>query len=329
MLHIHNGDSAAETAKKADIPGRHLAWREALVCGPAPGQLSEAEFLEVRTRHLAEAYRVPAEKCAAELRQMHDALTAFADHEEVILWFEHDLFCQVHLIYLLDWFAARELGHTKLSLICIDEFPGVQAFHGLGELNEPQLQSLWPERREVTAAQLELGAKAWQAYSAPDALALIAFLKSDISGLPFLQTALLKHLQRFPSIRNGLGRVENVGLELLAAGVRDFRSLFPAFMRREPAYGFGDAQLYLALRRMANEAVAFVTQRNGGDSGPDATRVFLSSFEITEHGQSAVKGEEDFVRANGIDLWLGGIHLQGRESAWRWDEEAEELLVSL
>ncbi len=329
MLHIYNGDSTAETAKKADIPGQHLAWREALVCGPAPGQLSEQQFLDVRTRHLAEAYRVPAEKCAAELRQMHDALAAFADHEEVVLWFEHDLFCQVHLIYLLDWFAARELGRTRLSLISIDEFPGVKAFHGLGELNEAQLESLLPKRREITAAQLELGAKAWQAYSAPDALALIALLKSDLSALPFLHTALTKHIQRFPSTRNGLGRVENVGLELIVSGLGGFRSFFPAFTRREPAYGFGDAQLYLALQRLANEPTPFVTQRNGGASGPDVTRVFLSSFEVTEHGQSARKGEEDFVRLNGIDLWLGGIHLQGTESAWRWDEDAEELLVSL
>ena len=55
MLHIHNGDSAAGTAKKSDIPGEHLAWREALVCGPAPAGLTEDEFRGVRARHLANA----------------------------------------------------------------------------------------------------------------------------------------------------------------------------------------------------------------------------------------------------------------------------------
>jgi hypothetical protein len=329
MLHIHNGDATADTAKNAAIPGEHLSWREALVFGPAPAHLPEPQFLHVRAGHLAESYRVPVEKCAAELAAMHDALAAFGDHEELVLWFEHDLFCQVHLIYLLNWFAARELGGTKLSLICIGEFPGVKIFHGLGQLDTEQLKSLWLERCEVTAAQLELGAKAWRAYSAPDAVALIALLKSDLSALPFLRTALTKHLQRFPSIRNGLGRVENVGLELLTAGLSRFKSLFPAFMRREPEYGFGDAQFYLALQRLANETTPFVKQRNGGDPGPDVTRIFLSEFEINEHGKSALKGEEDFVRVNGIDLWLGGIHLKGNESAWRWDEDAQQLLVSL
>src|SRR2546425_1719218 len=207
MLHIHNGDSTAGTAKKANIPGEHIAWREALVCGPTP-TLSEQEFIDTRARHLADAYSVPIEKCKAELQAMHDALASFSAHDEVVFWFEHDLFCQVQLIYLLNWLTGRELGKTKLSLICIDEFPGIQIFHGLGQLDEKQLLSLFPQRHEISVEQMDLAAKAWAAYSAPDAVALIALLKSDLSALPFLKEALTRHLQRFPSTRNGLGRVE-------------------------------------------------------------------------------------------------------------------------
>jgi hypothetical protein len=31
------------------------------------------------------------------------------------------------------------------------------------------------------------------------------------------------------------------------------------------------------------------------------------------------------VRLNGIDRWLGGVHLQGGEAAWRWDADAGRL----
>ncbi len=300
MLHVHNGDSTAETAKKTNLLGEHLAWREALVCGPTPGHLSEQDFLKVRAAHLAESYGAQHEKCEAEL---------------------------VQLIYLLDWFAQRELGHTKLSLICIDDFPGIEIFHGLGQLNEAQLSSLFPERHEVTAAQMQLGSDAWRAYAAPDALGLIALLKTEMSALPFLETALRKHLQRFPSTRNGLGRVENTSLELIAAGYRRFRSLFPAFMRNEREYGFGDAQLYLELKRLAKAPTPLL--RNGGHTTLDPARILLSSFELTPHGAAALAGEEDFVVQNGIDEWLGGIHLKGSEAAWRWDDETQQLLVSL
>ncbi|MGZ8845811.1 MAG: DUF1835 domain-containing protein [Pyrinomonadaceae bacterium] len=329
MLHIYNGDSTADIAKNAGIPGEHAVWREALVCGPAPGHLSEPEFIKVRANHLAEAYVVPIEKCESDLQTQHESLASFSDHEEVALWFEHDLFCQINLIYLLNWFAQEELGETKLSLICIDEFPSVQIFHGLGQLNEEQLTSLLPRREPITTAQLEVGALAWQAYSSPNPAKLISLLTSDLSVLPFLDAALRRHLLRFPSTRNGLGRIENIGLELVAGGYPKFKSLFPAFMRREPEYGFGDAQFYLALRRMATSPVPLLTQKNGGNSAYDPARMLLSSFELTEQGEAVMAGAEDFVIQNGIDLWLGGVHLKGKESPWRWDEIGQELLVSL
>ena len=329
MLHIYNGDATADTAKNANIPGEHCVWREALVCGPAPGHLPESEFLKVRANHLAADYVEPVEKCESELRRQHEALATFSDHEEVVLWFEHDLFCQINLIYLLHWFAETDPGETKLSLICIDEFPSVQIFHGLGQLNEAQLTSLLPRREPITPAQLEVGSRAWQAYSSANPAKLISLLGSDLTVLPFLEGALRKHLLRFPSTRNGLGRVENAGLELVAAGYPKFKSLFPAFMRREPEYGFGDAQFYLAMHRLATAPLPLLTQKNGGNSADDPARMLLSSFELTELGAAVLAGEDDFVIRNGIDLWLGGVHLKGKESPWRWDEQGQELLVSL
>jgi len=330
MLHIHNGDSAAGTAKKSDIPGEHLAWREALVCGPAPGDLSEVEFRRVRARHLADAYGVELEKCQNELREQEEALSRFSDHEEVVLWFECDLFCEIQLIYLLDWFAHRDLGQTKLSLICIAEFPGVEVFHGLGQLNEAQLASLFPQRQSVTAAQLQLGSKAWAAYSSSNPKKIESLLESDLAALPFLKSALVKHLRRFPSTDNGLGRIGNVSLELVAKGYGNFKSLFPAFIRREPEYGFGDAQLYLELKRLTNAMAPLLKLSSGsGRAKIDAAQMLLSSFEITEHGKAVLAGDQDFVASNGIDHWLGGVHLEGNEAQWRWEERAQELLKAL
>lgn len=330
MLHIHNGDSAAATAKKSDIPGEHLAWREALVCGPAPGDLSPAEFRQVRAQHLADAYGANLEKTVQELLAQEEKLARFSDHEEVVLWFEPDLFGQVQLIYLLDWFAQNELGRTRLSLICINEFPGVEGFRGFGELSEEQLATLFPQRQELTQPQLDLGSKAWRAYSSSQANGLIAMLNSDTSALPFLRHALSKHLQRFPWIGSGLGKVERAGLDLVAKGFCNFKSLFPAFARREPEYGFGDAQFYLELKRLADAATPALTLTVAGRrAAADPAQMLLSSFEITDYGKAVFIGEEDFVRSNGIDHWLGGVHLLGSESPWRWDEEAQELLVSL
>lgn len=325
MLHIHNGESTAGTAKKTGIPGPHLAWREALVCGPAPGGLSAAEFCNVRAGHLANAYGVGLAECEKELRDQEDALSRFPDHEEVVLWFEHDLFCHVQLIYLLDWFAQREIGSTKLSLICIGEFPGLPDFRGLGQLNEEQLASLFPQRREITPAQLSIGSQAWRAYSSSNPREIESLLASDLTELPFLQSAFIKHLQRFPSPRNGLGRVENLALELVAQGQHEFKSLFSEFGKREPEYGFGDAQVLLEMKRLANAAQPLLLMSNGAKV-MDLAQV--TAFQITEHGQAVLRGDRDFINLNGIDLWLGGVHLEGNEAAWGWDELRQRLVMS-
>jgi hypothetical protein len=31
------------------------------------------------------------------------------------------------------------------------------------------------------------------------------------------------------------------------------------------------------------------------------------------------------VALNGIDRWVGGVHLQGRDAPWRWDEGTESV----
>jgi hypothetical protein len=42
-------------------------------------------------------------------------------------------------------------------------------------------------------------------------------------------------------------------------------------------------------------------------------------WEITSDGRDVLAGRPDHIQLNGIDRWLGGVHLQGREAAWRWD----------
>jgi hypothetical protein len=75
MLHIHNGDSTAGTAiRPAFLVTTSPA--QAMICGPAPGDLPKSDFLKVRAAHLS-AYAVPIEKVESELREQHAAIENF------------------------------------------------------------------------------------------------------------------------------------------------------------------------------------------------------------------------------------------------------------
>lgn len=47
---------------------------------------------------------------------------------------------------------------------------------------------------------------------------------------------------------------------------------------------------------------------------------------LTATGREVLEGRDDWVRIRGIDRWLGGVHLQGVEAAWRWDPETGRLV---
>lgn len=302
------------------MPGAHLAWREALICGPTPAGLSEDDWRRLRAKHLAGAYDLAVAECEQDLRTQDEALSKFSEHEEVVLWFEHDLFCQIHLVYLLNWFAPRERGQTKLSLICIGAFPGIDDFRGLGQLTPEQMTSLFGERHDVTPEELELGARAWFAYSSADPRELVTLLTHDTAALPFLRAALQKHLARFPSRRNGLGQIENRALDLIAGGAVRFGSLFREFGKAEPIYGLGDAQFMLHLRQLASGPQPLLTISND-EASKESSEFLGTSFTLTDNGESALRGEVDQVALNGNDTWLGGVCLTGN-AAWRWDEQA-------
>lgn len=115
MLHITNGDVAVHLIQAARIPGDVFAWQDVLHEGPMPGSRSLAELSEIRARFGVTQGWGTLSDLQAQFRQ-HDArVAAFADYAEVILWFERDLYDQLQLIQLLDWFARQELGGTRLS----------------------------------------------------------------------------------------------------------------------------------------------------------------------------------------------------------------------
>jgi hypothetical protein len=329
MLHILNGESTEGTLKQSSVPAVFFSFRDVLVQGPTPTGTDDQEWRRIRSAHLVESYGVEIEACEQGLLSQEETLRSASQHEEVVLWFEHDLFCQINLLYLLNWFALERLGQTKLSLINIGEFPGRENFRGLGELNVEQLSSLFPQRQQVTPAQLNLAKAAWAAYSSPNPTAIETLLNTDISSLPFLTRAFQAHLKRFPGTKNGLGHVENRSLELINNGFEKFIDLFPRFANAEPVYGLGDAQLWLSLRMLMSARHPLLTVLNAKPEEPLASDgIHEAEFKLTEAGHAVLNGEADFVALNSIDLWLGGVHLIGSGNVWRWNEASGKLEFS-
>jgi hypothetical protein len=46
---------------------------------------------------------------------------------------------------------------------------------------------------------------------------------------------------------------------------------------------------------------------------------------LTAAGESVLQHKTDNIALNGINRWLGGVHLKGKSVPWRWDRDREAL----
>ena len=306
ILHVANGTSVTDTLALTGIPGMRSIWADPLHEGPVPGGLTDDELVDVRTRFLL-GTDAPGEDRWNDLRRWREVIDDHASFDELVLWFEHDLFDQLNLIQLLSHLRLRPPFGRAVSLICINSFPGHPDFHGLGELPAEELASLFETRHPVMDAEYALAERAWQAFREPTPEALDEFRRSDTSALPYLARALERFLEDYPSTRDGLSRTERRLLSAAEEGLPIARA-FPRMHHGEDAYYIGDESFMTLIEELSN-------------TSPPLVEIADRSISLTAEGREVLAGRRDRV-SYGLDRWMGGVRLKtGETPIWRWNGE--------
>jgi hypothetical protein len=315
FLHVANGTSTTMTIEAAGIPGPRSIWADPLYEGPVPGGLNDAELLDVRARYLGSA-----DAPEHDIRSWRSPLERYESYDELILWFEHDLFDQLNLVQLLTWIRDHLPGTKPVSLICIGEFPGRPDFKGLGELTPDELASLLETRQPVDGRRYELSRRAWQAFREPTPEALDELRRGDTSELPYLAAAITRFLQEYPWTTDGLSLSERRLIELADGDGIALWKAFPRMYEGERVYHITDEALAALAEALSRTSPPLLTVDR---SGPPEGRDLRGVVTLTDTGRSVLSGKQDRVAACGIDRWLGGVHLQSVGRIWRWDDTVQ------
>ena len=319
-LHVTNGDCAEERLRETGLVREILSWRDVLHEGPVPA-VGATELRRVRAAFLAGAG-------AADMGALDDLAERdrmLEDHRdgEYVLWFEADLYDQLQVLQILATLSELGVPPARITLICIGEYPGIAHFGGLAELTPDQLGGLpAAAATPLTASALQAATRAWAALRATEPTALGAIAASPSPELRFVAEAFDRLSREYPSTRDGLSLTERRILAAVAEGASSAGDAFVRTGAREARPFLGDTWSFDAMQRLAEAPAPLL------DVEPATRRVDRHTrLHLTAAGRRVLDGEQDHVVLNGVDRWIGGVHLQGHAVEWRWHEGAEAIIV--
>ncbi len=330
-LHITNGDSAANGMKAGGIKGEIISWKDVLHEGPVPANLDLTHLSRTRAQWLAQQGLGDTAKIQREFDERDEFICRYTDFDEVVLWFEWDLYDQLQLIQILDFLAQDSEGDraetgTRLTIVSFNGY--------LGTIGPERFIELYDKRIDVTTDMLDTGKRAFTAFRSTDPRDLQKVARDGTDALEFLELSLWRHLEELPSTRNGLSRSESQVLEAVSQGPLPFHELFKQVANREERIFCGDTIVALYIERMSMTDTPLITYTSGDRIDAPRTEEDSRAFRNAEMGLSAagrnvLACDADWIEAGGSDRWLGGVHLDRKNAAYRWNPDTRAIEASV
>ncbi len=272
--------------------------------GPVPAGPSLTELSALRAQYLGGAGYGNPLRIAREFQKRDAAIARWNEFDEVVLWFEHDLYDQLQLLQILHYFSGERVPLGRLQLIQSDDF--------LGMLAPEELLPLQNRRRPVNAATLQLAAQVWEAFRAAEPHELAGMQDHISSEMRHLHAALRRMLEEYPWSGTGLSRSQLQILAAVAEGAHTKDDLFRLSQLREEAAFLGDRPFF----RIVDE----LCQGEGALLRVDAE----GGFSLSEFGSAVFSGKNDWLERHALDRWIGGVHLTPA-NVWRWDPSSRTI----
>lgn len=242
LLHITNGDNFTSKLQSLHLKGDIITWREMLCEGKTLCNVGSESFWKTRFEFLNKNYKVSKSWFVEKTLKEYRSLCNHKQQDQIVLWFEYDLFCQINMLAVLSWLKTHR-RHAEISLVCSGNEDESDKLYGLGELNDEKLMELYGNRTILSQDDIEFADYAWQLYCSDNPIRLENLINHNSFQFEYLSDALKAHLKRFPTIKNGLNELENRVLETaLSKKPSSRKELLGEVLTDQGYYGFGDTQ---------------------------------------------------------------------------------------
>jgi hypothetical protein len=197
-------------------------------------------------------------KILETLRAQYRKLKTIPSNAEVTLWFDACLFDQTMLAHILT--CLKPKGLANVTLICIDAYPDIVPYHGLGQLPPEHLAAVYPQRQAVRQEQFIYAEQVDRAFALQDISLLHEVASYSQAPLPWLPAAILRWLEEQSDEVTGLGLLERLTLTAIRSGCRTPADIFASVADHDtPPQYWGDITLWAKINGLATREPPLVT----------------------------------------------------------------------
>ena len=289
LLHITNGDSLTDRLKALNLKGDIITWREMLCEGKTLTNVGSESFWKTRFEFLNKNYKVSKTWFVEKTLKEYRSLCNHKQQDQIVLWFEYDLFCQINMLAVISWLKTHR-KYAHISLVCSGNEDETDKMYGLGDVSDEKLLELYENRTELSMNDIEYADYVWQLYCSDNPIRLENLTDFNNYQFDYLSEAIKAHLKRFPTIKNGLNDIENHVLQLsFDKKPKSKRELLRTVLSDQGVYGFGDSQYERIITTL---------------------KPLYSSFNpvrLTKKGKEILEGKTSYYSAiQDNDAYLGG-----------------------
>jgi hypothetical protein len=232
----------------------------------------------------------------------------------VLLWLDCSVASQLTAAYLCHLFKASGWDLGRLHMLAYAKAP--ELYMGiLGVLNEKELQNRRPKIVQISPEQIDLYSMFWTAFAGADLQALLSVI-SDKRVSEMTMGALTYLRRRLPSRFNGLDEIDHDLLKYaISEAPKAVYAVALAMGHDETPDMVGDLYLFARLNRFGSPELKHPLIEIDNPTGS----MRECQIRALPLAHDILAGRANMIELNGLDDWLGGVHLTPENFMWRED----------
>lgn len=289
LLHITNGDDLSTKITDLNLPGDIITWREMLCEGPTLHEVGSDEFFKLRQDFLKEKYNIPEkdyqEKFCAELVK----LSAINDYDEIVLWFEFDLFSHINMLALFAYLRQNK-EYRPFKLVCSRKLEGELEMVPLSELSHKNLKRHYDHAIPLSVEDVSTAEFIWELYCGNNPKRLFQEI-TKTTNFEYLASSIRAHIERFPNATTGLNTLERNVLKLIDEHhITSINHLLGYALKYQGYYGYVASQMQRVIDKLK-----------------DFYELTDSKMKLSEDGKNALKGTKNYYQKLKDNEDYGGV----------------------